>query len=91
MENRKENQNADKELQKQVQQYLDRYTHNRVSAVDDILCYIKPGDPPANWKIAPPQMLLKPNIEWFHRMTGHPGYKRLCMQISTRYYHRDLR
>ena len=91
MENIKENQNADKELQKQAQRYSDRYTRKRVSAVDDVLCYVKPGDPPANWKIALPQKLLKPTIEWFHRMTGHSGNKRLYMQISTRYYHRDLR
>ena len=91
MENIKENQNADKELQKQAQRYSDRYTRKRVSAVDDVLCYVKPGDPPANWKIALPQKLLKPTIEWFHRMTGHSGNKRLYMQISTQYYHHDLR
>ncbi len=59
--------------------------------MDDVLCYIKPGDPPANLKIALPQKLLKLNIEWFHCMTGYSGNKRLCMQISMRYYHRDLR
>ena len=83
MENIKENQNADKELQKQAQRYSDRYTCKQVSAVDDVLCYVKPGDPPANWKIALPQKMLKPTIEWFHRMTGHSGNKRLYMQISS--------
>ncbi len=56
IESIEENQNADKELQMQAQQYPDCYTCKCVSAVDDILCYIKPGDPPANWKIALPQM-----------------------------------
>jgi hypothetical protein len=62
---------------------MDNYTHKHVSAVDDVLCYIKPGDPPENWKIALPQILLKPTIEWFYHMTGHSGNKCLHMQIST--------
>jgi transposase InsO family protein len=35
--------------------------------------------------------MLQPTIRWFHQVTGHPGSKRLHMQISSRYYHRDLR
>ena len=31
------------------------------------------------------------NHTWFHQVTGHPGSKRLYMQINNRYYHRDLR
>ncbi len=37
MENIKENQNADKELQKQAQQYSDCYSRKLINAVDDIL------------------------------------------------------
>ena len=44
MENIKESQTTDKELQKQAQRYSDHYTCKCVSAVDDVLCYIKPGD-----------------------------------------------
>jgi hypothetical protein len=56
-----------------------------ISAVDNVLCYVKPGDPPANWKIALPKSMLQPTIRWFHQITGHPGSKRLHMQISSRY------
>ncbi len=59
--------------------------------VDDVLCYVKPGDPPNNWKIALPKELLQPTIQWFHQVTGHLGSKRLYMHINSRYYHRDLR
>ncbi len=34
--------------------------------------------------------MLQPTIRWFQQITGHPGSKRLHMQISSRYYHRNL-
>jgi hypothetical protein len=34
--------------------------------------------------------MLQPTIWWFHQITGHPGSKRLHMQISSCYYHHDL-
>ncbi len=33
---------------------------------EDILCYTKSGDNPANWKIALPEALVKPTIKWYH-------------------------
>ncbi len=91
METIKEQQDTDDELQHQATKYADRYIRKTVSAVDNVLCYVKPKDPPANWKIALPKSMLQPTIRWFHKITGHPGSKRLHMQISIRYYHRDLR
>ena len=91
METIKEQQDADSDLQRQVTKYADRYIHKSISAVDNILCYVKPGDPPANWKIALPKSMLQPTIRWFHQITAHLGSKCLHMQISSRYYHRDLR
>ena len=58
--------------------------------MDDVLCYVKPGDPLANWRVALPQSMLQPTIRWFHQITGHLGSKRLHMQISTYYYHHNL-
>ncbi len=87
MEAIKEQQDADNELQHQATKYADRYICKSVSAVDDVLCYVKPGDPPDNWWIALPKLMLQPTICWFHQITGHPGSKRLHMQISTCYYH----
>jgi transposase InsO family protein len=91
MENIKEKQDADDLLQNQADKYTDRFLRRRIGTVDDILCYVKPGDPPNNWKIALPKELLQSTIKWFHQVTGHPGAKRLYMQIYSRYYHRDLR
>jgi hypothetical protein len=90
MEAIKEQQDADNELQHQATKYADRYKRKSVSAVDEVLCYVKPGDPPANWKIAFPKSMLQPTIRWFHQITGHQCSKNLHMQISNRYYHRDL-
>jgi hypothetical protein len=90
IENIKEQQDRDDALLQHATKYVDQYTHKRIGTIDDILCYIKPGDPPNNWKIALPKSLLQPTIKWFHQVTCHPGRKRLFMQISSRYHHRDI-
>jgi hypothetical protein len=91
MENIKEQQDADDALLQHATKYADQYTQKCIGTIDDILCYIKPGDPPNNWKITVPKSLLQPTIKWFHQVAGHPGRKRLSIQISSRYYHRDIR
>jgi hypothetical protein len=90
MENIKEQKDADDALLQHATKYADQYTRKCIGTIDDILCYIEPGDPPNNWKIALPKSLLQSTIKWFHQVTGHPGSKRLFMQISSRYYHRDI-
>jgi hypothetical protein len=90
METIKEQQDADNKLQCQATKYADRYIRKCVSTVDEVLYYVKPGDPLANWKIALPKLMLQPTICWFHQITGHPDSKRLHMQISSHYYHQDL-
>jgi len=62
IESIKEQQGADRELQKTATKYADRYTCKNVSGVDDVLCYVKPGDPPASWQIALPESMLQPTI-----------------------------
>jgi hypothetical protein len=52
MENIKEQQNADDALLKHATKYVDQYMCKHIGTIDDILCYIKPSDPPNNWKIA---------------------------------------
>ncbi len=91
MEMIKEQKDADNDLQHQATKYADRYVRKSISSIDNILCYVKPGDPPVNWKIALPKPMLQPAIRWFHQITGHPGSKHLQMQICSRYYHRNLR
>jgi hypothetical protein len=55
MENIKKQQDADDALLQHATKYLDQYVCKRIGTIDDILCYIKPGDPPNNWKIALPK------------------------------------
>jgi hypothetical protein len=75
--------------------YLSKILYNpnsckTISNVDDILCFIKPGDIPANWKIALTEDLIKSTIKRYHQVTGHPGSKRIYGQLQQRYYNRDL-
>jgi hypothetical protein len=92
MENIKEQQDADDALLHHATKYADCYMHKCIGTLDDILCYVKPGDPPNNWKIALPKSLLQqPTIKWFHQVTGHPDRRRQFMQIFSWYYHRDIR
>ena len=86
----KEEQANDDTLQARVIKYPDCYLTKRIGKIDNIICHLKPGDNPANWKIALPQSLLLPAIKWFHQVTGHPGAKQILLQISARYYHSDL-
>ena len=77
----KEQQDADNELQNQASKCADCYIRKSVSAVDDVLCYVKPGNPLANWKIAVPRSMLQPTFFWFHEITGHPGSKHLSARF----------
>ncbi len=52
MENIKEQQDADDALLQHATKYAKQCTRKRIGTIDDILCYVKPGDPPNNWKIA---------------------------------------
>jgi hypothetical protein len=91
LENIKERQDHDEKLIQLTVKYPEWYIRKTINDVDDILCYIKPGDNPASWKIALPEDLIKPTIKWYHQVTGHPGSKRLYGQLRQSYYHRDLR
>jgi hypothetical protein len=62
MEAIKEQQEADGELQQQATKCTDRYVCKSISAVDNVLCYVESGDPPANWQIALPKLMLQPTI-----------------------------
>ena len=87
----KEQQDADQKLQQTATKYADQYPRKSIRGVNDVLCYVKPGDPPANWRIALPESMLQPTIWWVCQITGQPGSKRLHMQISTCYSHSNLR
>jgi hypothetical protein len=91
LENIKERQDDDDRLIQSTVKHPTWYSRKTINDVEDILCYTKPGDNAANWRIALPEDLILPTIKWYHQVTGHPGSKRLYEQLKQRYYHRDLR
>jgi hypothetical protein len=62
--------------------YPEWYSCKSINDVEDILCYTKPGDNPANWNIALPEDLIKPTFKWCHQVTGLPGSKKLYGQLG---------
>lgn len=70
-----------------------QYVYKTLDAnVDKILCYVKENDDSdTQWRIALPEAMLTPTVEWFHQVLGHPGEKRLRSTLQMRYYHPKLR
>jgi hypothetical protein len=90
LEHIKEKQDEDNDLQQSLTKHPTWYSPKNINDVDNILCYTKPGDNAANWKIVLPKDLILPTIRWYHQVTGHPGSKRLYQHIHQRYYNHDL-
>jgi hypothetical protein len=55
LENIKEKQDEDNDLQQSLTKYPTWYSCKNINDVNDIMCYIKPGDNAANWKIVLPK------------------------------------
>ena len=53
------------------------WAHKTLDAnVDKILCYVKEDDDSdTQWRIALPEAMLMPTVEWFHQVLGHPREK----------------
>ena len=52
----------------------------------------KNGDEPdTQWRIALLRQLLIPNMQYFHKILGHPGEIRMNLTMQTIYYHPTLR
>ncbi len=60
----KEDQDKDNDLQQSLTTHPDWYNCKNINDVNDILCYTKPGDNAANWKIVLPKDLILPTIRW---------------------------
>ena len=76
LENIKEKQGENNDLQRSSTKHPTWYSHKNINDVNGILCYTKPGDNAANWKIVLPKDLILLTIRWYHQVTGHPGSKR---------------
>jgi hypothetical protein len=90
IENIKEKQDDDNELQQSATRHTEWYSCKTFKDVDDMLCYTKPDDDLSNWKIALPNEIIRPTVNWYHQVTGHPGSKRLYEQIRQRYHNHGL-
>ena len=91
IENIKEKQDEDNDLQQSATRHPEWYSRKTFNNITDVLCYTKTGDDPSNSKLALPRELVRPTVNWYHQVTGHPGSKRLYEQICQRYYNRDIR
>jgi hypothetical protein len=78
------------DLQQSFTKHPTCYSCKNINDVNNILCYTKPGDNAANWKILLQINLIVPTIRWYHQVTGHPGSKRLYQHIHQQYYNQKL-
>ena len=66
LENIKELQDADQELQRLKDKHPEPYFCKDTSQTQNVLCYVKLGkDKDENWKILITNKLLNPTIKWF--------------------------
>jgi hypothetical protein len=89
LENIQERQDEDYRLIQSTVKHPTWYSCKTINDVEDILCYTKPGDNAANWRITLPEDLILPPIQWYHQISGHLGSKTLYEQLKQRYSHRD--
>ena len=83
MEVIKERQQADEVLLKRVKAYPNQYLTKQLATVTDILCHVKEGeDPKTQLRIALSQDMIEPTVKWFHKVTGHPGSKKLHLTLN---------
>jgi hypothetical protein len=86
-----EKQKEDTELLARKQKYSDNYFEKRIGEFE-VICYSKNiTERKTKWRIALPKQMLKPTIEWFHIVTGHPGSKKLRLTLEQRYYNPEMR
>jgi hypothetical protein len=84
MENIKEKQYQDADLQQSAIQHPEWYSRKNINTVANVLCYTKPNDNPSNCKINISNKLIEPTVQWYHQVTGHPGRKRLYEHVRQR-------
>jgi len=77
----KEKQDQDADLQRSATRHPEWFSRKDINSVVNVLCYTIPNDDPSNWKIALPNELIEPTIQWYHQVTGHPGSRRLYEHI----------
>ncbi len=82
----KEKQDEDNDLHQSLTKHPTCYSRKNINDVNNILCYTKPGDNEANWKIVLSKDLILPTFRWYHQVTGHHGSNRLYQHIHQQYY-----
>ena len=85
-----EQQEADVSLQSLANKWPNQFNKKKIGDTE-LICYTKPADNPANWKIALAEASVPKVVKWFHIILGHPGASRLREAIRQRYYHPLIR
>ncbi len=67
-ENIKEKQDEDNDLHQSLTKHLTWHSCKNINDVNNILCYTKPIDNAANWKIVLPKDFIVPTIRWYHQV-----------------------
>ncbi len=68
LENIKEKQDDDDRLIQSTVKHPTLYSRKTINDVEDILCYTKPGDNAANWRIALPEDHTRWRVGWRNRV-----------------------
>ena len=81
----RECQQNDAKLAANIDKWPERYVDKELAPGVNVTCYIPPNssDPDRDWKIALPEKLVQPTVEWFHLVMGHPGDKRLREALNS--------
>ncbi len=90
IENIKERQDEDNELQQLAARHPEWYSHKTFNYVDNVLCYTKPGDDPSNWKIALPKIsMVSQKLEGFTFATAldlNMGHYTISLDLDAGWY-----
>jgi hypothetical protein len=77
LENIKEKQDEDNDLQKSLTKHPTFYSRKNINDINNILCYTKPGDNAASWKIVLPKDL----IGMVHAWVGQKLLKKYILEF----------
>jgi hypothetical protein len=85
-------QQQDEQLLTLQVKYPEQYIYKSLDKdVDDITCYVRPGDnPDEQCHITLPQQMLEETVRWFHQAMGHSGEICLRETLQQRYHHSKL-
>ena len=79
----------DIQLQEQVQNDPDHYTHEEIHTFE-VIVYIPNPTQHRIWKIVLPESIIQDVLCWYHVVLDHCGYQRLYNTIRARFHTKQL-